>query len=86
MARTVAMRHPVPDLTIWAPPPAHHARTRLHATQGSVGIVGGTIAVVSDVPLEAKQVIDCTGLVISPGERVPLRWWVGGCWVLGMGG
>jgi hypothetical protein len=51
-----------------------------------VGIVGGTIAVVSDVPLEAKQVIDCSGLVISPGERVPLRWWVGGCWVLGMGG
>ena len=35
--------------------------------QMHVGITGDRIAAVSETPLEGKQVIDASGLIISPG-------------------
>ena len=33
----------------------------------NVGISGGQIAAVSDQPLKGKEVIDVTGMIVSPG-------------------
>ena len=33
----------------------------------NVGIVGDTIAAISDQPLQGKEVVDVSGLIVSPG-------------------
>ena len=40
---------------------------------GHVGIRGGTIAALSDVPLSAKTVVDARGMVVTPGF-INLHW------------
>ena len=34
----------------------------------NVGIIGDTIAAVSDQPLHGKEVIDVSGMIVSPGS------------------
>lgn len=42
--------------------PANHIFSRLH-----VAVRDGKIAALSDVPLEARETVDCTGLIVAPG-------------------